>query len=113
MIDKITYEDWQWSSTERVYLTSFPIATKGNTLAILTSYYINGYPTYFILLMSKNHRYFYEFGNNSRDCRTIWELEVQKSRLINEGFKMNWYNYQLILNMYVQHFKIYSPFIME
>lgn len=109
----ITFEDWQWNSITPVYLYSYPIAKKGSTIAILTSFFTNGYPIYFILLKSKCLRYSYEFGRNTRDCRTVWELECQKSRLINEGFKINWENYQLILEMYVNRFKTYSPYLPE
>ena len=38
-------------------------------------------------------------------------LNVKKSRLINEGFKINWNNYQLILQMFNERFKIYAPYL--
>lgn len=104
MIDN---EFWCWSIIHIIpqQLKEFPIATKNNKVAILSS----NYTSIFIEIINKNYKY--EVFSNKRYCRTIWELECQKSKLINDGFKINWDNYQSILQMYNERFKKYSPYI--
>lgn len=106
---KITNEEWCWESIhlEPQILKEFPVATKGDTIVLLVS----GFKTIYLKLYSKNLAYSYEYGRNTRDCRTTWELECQKSRLINEGFKMNWENYQAILEMFNERFKTHSHYL--
>jgi len=103
----ISNEEWCWESTENQQLTSYPIAYNSREVALL----INQNSYIYIRIHSKCLRYSYEWGRNTRNCRTIWELECQKSRLINEGFKINWENYQLILQMFNERFKLYSPYL--
>lgn len=105
----IPNEEWCWSSihVEIQILKSFPVATKKDKVVLLTSCY----NTIYFKIYSKNLKYSYEYSRNTRDCRTVWELECQKSRLINEGFKINWENYQLILQMFNERFKLYSPYL--
>lgn len=105
----IDTEFWCWSTIHIVpqKLKEFPLASKGRYVAILEA----NFNTVFIRIRTKDFNYSLKWATNTRDCRTVWELECQKSRLINEGFKMNWENYQLILQMFNERFKEYSPYI--
>lgn len=103
----ISNEEWCWDTEENQQLSSYPIGYKSKKVALL----VKQNDIIYIRLHSKSLRYSYEFGNNTRDARTVWELECQKSRLINEGFKINWENYQLILQMFNERFKLYSPYL--
>ena len=47
----------------------------------------------------------------NQPCRTIRELDDCKHELLNRGWKVNWTSYQLILEMYNEHFKVYAPYI--
>lgn len=100
-------EEWCWSSIEYQQLSSYPLAHNSREVALLVKQ--NGH--IYIRIHSKCLRYAYEWGRNTREARTVWELECQKSRLINEGFKMNWDNYQLVLNTFNKRFKKYSPYL--
>lgn len=104
----ITNEEWCWEGSALQDLRSYPLATKGNYIVTLVR---NHEYKMHLWLRSKDLKYIYEWGYNTRYCRTIWELELQKSHLINEGFKINWYNYQLILNMFSERFKTYAPYL--
>ena len=103
----ISNEEWCWDSEETQQLSSYPIAYKSNEVALL----VQRNNVIYICLHSKCLKYSYEWGFNTRDARTVWQLECQKSRLINEGFKINWDNYQLILQMFNERFKIYAPYL--
>ena len=100
-------EEWCWDSEEPQQLSSYPIAYKSNEVALL----VKRDGIIYIRIHSKCLRYSYEWGCNTRDARTVWQLECQKSRLIKEGFKINWNNYQLILQMFNKRFKTYAPYL--
>lgn len=105
----ISNEEWCWEGSALQELNTHVVATKGQYVVTLVrnhQYEMN------LWLRQKDFKYTYEWGNNTRYCRTVWELECQKSRLINEGFKINWENYQLILQMFVERFKTYSPYLL-
>ena len=102
---------WDWyivgDTTLGQRLTDYPIATKGDIKAFLCS---GGSMIKVGFLKCNTYNY---SGTNFKmlNCRTVSELDNVKHQLLNRGFKIDWYNYQLILQMFTEHYKVYSPYI--
>lgn len=88
-------------------LTDYPIANKSNIKAFLCS---GGSMVKVGFLKCSAYNY---SGTNFKmlNCRTVSELDNVKHILLNRGFKIDWYNYQLILQMFTEHYKLYAPYI--
>lgn len=102
---------WDWyivgDRTLGQILTDYPIATKGNIKAFLCSGGSMIKVGFLKCRVSSYERADFKMLN----CRTVSELDNVKHILLNMGFKIDWYNYQLILQMFTEHYKIYSPYI--
>lgn len=102
---------WDWyiigDTTLGQRLTDYPIAAKGNIKAFLCS---GG--SMIKVGFLKCSAYNYSSTNfKMLNCRTVSELDNVKHQLLNMGFKIDWYNYQLILQMFTEHYKVYAPYI--
>lgn len=100
---KIANEEWCWEYMQYNILSAYPIAT---------------YKDYSACLASQNSQIVVKFINkygfshsHSVYCRTHAELDDIKHYLINEGFKMNWENYQAVIEMFNERFKTHSPYL--
>lgn len=100
---KITNEEWCWDYPHYNILSEYPIATYKDHSAVLVMQY-NIVVIKFINKYGFSHKF-------SIYCRTHAELDYIKHYLINEGFKMNWENYQAILEMFNERFKTHSPYL--
>lgn len=95
---------WYWHNAwTMAHFRADPIvARKGNDVVYLENHYNC------IFLTSTNRDRTIKFQN---PCRTISELDDCKHELLNKGWKVNWISYQLILEIYNEHFKVYAPYI--
>ena len=66
-------EEWYWDLEEPQQLSSYPIAYKSNEVALL----VKRDGVIYIRIHSKCLRYSYEWGRNTRDAHTVWQLECQ------------------------------------
>lgn len=99
---KITNEEWCWDGENYVLQTRSLIVSR-----FLTSYLAKyDERLYMIVLDSSGFRYF-----DPMFCRTHEELDNVKHWLLNKGFKINWENYQAILEMFNERFKTHSPYL--
>lgn len=102
---------WDWyiigDRTLGQILTDYPIATKGNIKAFLCSGGSMIKVGFLKCRVSSYERVNFKMLN----CRTVSELDNVKHILLNMGFKIDWYNYQLILQMFTEHYKVYAPYI--
>lgn len=74
-------------------MIAFVIASKGDRVATVQYHKNEAY----ILIKSKSLKYSYEFGLNNRTIMSTWQLELNKSRLLNEGFMIDWSEYSKLL----------------
>lgn len=100
---KITNEEWCWDYTYYNILSEYPIAIDKDHSAVLVMQY-NRVVIKYINKYGFSRRF-------SMYCRTHAELDNVKHYLLNEGFKMNWKNYQAILEMFNERFKTHSPYL--
>lgn len=99
-------EGWSWSSYETIYLRDYPIAKKNNIEVLLCSIFLGSGSFYCLKFFTEKNFTLIKY----LPCNNITELDLCKSVLINNGYKMNWNNYQLILSSYVEYFKKYSSY---
>lgn len=100
-------EYWTWDNYAYQNISEYPIAKKGNEIVIIAS----SRSIIYLEHRSKNNRYLYNIFGFKLHVRAVWELECAKSYLINQGYTMIWDNYQAILYMYTQRFKLYCPYL--
>lgn len=101
--------DWYtvWDFDHFQKLTSHPLASKGRVSAVLISS-----ASLILVAFYENKKFGYVPVSRSYiKCRTVCELDNVKHQLLNMGFKIDWYNYQLILQMFTEHYKVYAPYI--
>lgn len=105
------YLDWDWSVVwdygQRQRL-SFYLAKKGKEYCYLESFNCCIYITFM-----KKGVAGYTTTILPVKCRTHLELDNAKHFLLNEGFKIRWHVYQWILEMFTEHYKVYSPYISD
>lgn len=101
--------DWDWSVVwdygQRQRL-SFYLAKKGKEYCYLESFNCCIYITF----MKKGVAGYIKTKPPIK-CRTHLELDNVKHILLNEGFTVRWHVYQWILEMFTEHYKVYSPYI--
>lgn len=95
---------WDWYSawTMAHFRADLIVARKGSDVVYLE----NKANCIFLTSTSKDWKIKF-----NQPCRTISELDDCKHELLNQEWKVNWTSYQLILEMYNEHFKVYAPYI--
>lgn len=88
-------------------LTEYPIASKGNIKAFLCS----GGSMIKVGFLKCRVGCYERTKLKMLNCRTVSELDNVKHILLNMDFNIDWYNYQLILQMFTEHYKVYTPYI--
>ena len=97
------YTVWNYGCSQRLYC---PVAKKGKEYCFLEAYGCCIYITY-----QKKVGHVYITSRKPNKCRTHLELDNVKHILLNQGFKIEWHVYQWILEMFTEHYKVYSPYI--
>lgn len=107
MYSQLSYDlgwDWYNAWSDNVILLHSPVARKGDY-----EVYLEGFSQCIFMVIKDEHL----FRIEKCECRTISELDDCKHALLNKGFTIDWGVYQDILQMYNEHFKVYSPYIKD